>query len=214
MTPGPSPTRRRVLAAAGALLLPRAARAQTAKRRRIAFLATGSPPAADPNLGAFRQGLRALGYGDEDIEIEIRYADGHLERLPDLAAELVRLAPEVIVAAAPPAVQAAKQATSTIPIVMVASGDPVGPGSSPASRTRAATSPACPRSRRRWRGSGCSCSRPQFPAPSASPSCSTPATPRTSPCCRSRSRRPEPCAWNSSRSKPALPTRSTAPSPR
>ncbi len=104
------------------------ARAQPTRRRRIVLLATASRITDEPLLGAFRQGLRALRYGDEDIAIEIRYADGHKERLPDLAAELVRLAPEVIVAVAPPAIQAAKQATSTIPIVMVSSGDPVAIG--------------------------------------------------------------------------------------
>jgi putative tryptophan/tyrosine transport system substrate-binding protein len=128
MTPSTSPTRRLVLAAAGASLLPRAARAQPAKRRRIAFLSGGSPSSGAPNLEALRQGLRALGYGDENLEIEIRYADGHPGRLPDLAVELVHLAPEVIVAVGPAAVQAAKQATSTIPIVMVSFADPVGAG--------------------------------------------------------------------------------------
>ncbi len=128
MSPSPSPSRRLVLAAAGTLLLPRAARAQPAKRRRIAVLATASRAAGVPLLGAFREGLRALGYGDENLEIEERYADGHLERLPDLAAELVRLAPAVIVAVAPSAIHAAKQATATIPIVMVSAGDPVAIG--------------------------------------------------------------------------------------
>jgi putative ABC transport system substrate-binding protein len=128
MSPGTSPTRRLVLAAAGALLLPRAARAQMAKRRRIAFFSGGSPSNQAPQLEAFRQGLRALGYGDENLGIEIRYADGHAQRLADLAAELVHLALEVIVALGPAAVQAAKQATSTIPIVMVSVADPVGAG--------------------------------------------------------------------------------------
>ncbi len=128
MTSGTAPTRRLVVAAAGTLLLPRAARAQTAKRHRIAYLASPSRAAAEPFLGAFRQGLRTLGYGDEDITIEIRYADGNQERLPELAAELVRIAPEVIVATSTAAIQAAKQATSTIPIVMVVSGDPVAIG--------------------------------------------------------------------------------------
>jgi putative tryptophan/tyrosine transport system substrate-binding protein len=128
MTPGPSPTRRRVLAAAGTLLLPRAARAQATKRRRIAYLALGSRASSAPRLGAFREGLRALGYGDDDIAIEIRYADGHAERLPDLAAELARLAPEIIVAEASPAITAARQATSTIAIVMMGAPDPIGTG--------------------------------------------------------------------------------------
>jgi putative tryptophan/tyrosine transport system substrate-binding protein len=127
MTPGTAPTRRRILAVAGALLLPCAVRAQPAKRRRIALLSLGSPIQGQLLPGAFRQGLRALGYRDEDIEIEERYADGHAERLPDLAADLVRLAPEVIVTNGP-AVEAAKQATSTIPIVMSNIADPVGRG--------------------------------------------------------------------------------------
>jgi len=75
-----------LLLAAGALLLPRDVRAQQATRRRIAFLATGSPAQADPNIGTFRQGLCALGYGDEGIAIEIGYADGKVERLPDTGA--------------------------------------------------------------------------------------------------------------------------------
>jgi putative ABC transport system substrate-binding protein len=128
MPPGPSPTRRRVLAAAGTLLLPRAAQAQPAKRRRIAVLSPNSRAVTEPLLGAFQKGLRALGYGDEGIAIEIRYADGQPERLPDLAAELVRLAPEVIVTGSTAGVQAARQASSTIPIVMAGVGDPVGLG--------------------------------------------------------------------------------------
>ena len=128
MTHGPLPTRRLVLAAAGALLLPRAARAQMARRRRIGVLAGASSSVAAPYVGTFRQGLRALGYGDEDIAIEERFADGHAERLPDLAAELVRLAPEVIAAAAPQAADALKRATATIPIVMINGGDPVAAG--------------------------------------------------------------------------------------
>ena len=128
MSPITSPTRRLVLAAAGALLLPRAARAQKAKRRRIAYLSAGSRPLMEPTFGAFRQGLRALGYRDDDIEIEERYADASPGRLPELAAELVHLAPEVIVAPGPAAVRATKQATSTIPIVMVSVADPVGAG--------------------------------------------------------------------------------------
>ncbi len=74
------------------------------------------------------QGLRALGYDDQVIAIEIRAAEGHLERLPALAAELVELTPEVVVAPGPAAVQAAKAATSAIPIVMVDVADPVGAG--------------------------------------------------------------------------------------
>ena len=77
---------------------------------------------------AFRQRLRELGYVEgKNIVIEYRYAEGKLERLPDLAAELVRLKVDVIVTAGP-AVLAAKKASATIPIVFAAGGDPVGTG--------------------------------------------------------------------------------------
>lgn len=121
-------TRRLVLAVAGGALLAFGARAQPEKRRRIGYLTTRSRASNAPLFRAFREGLRALGYSDDDIEIEARYADDHLERLNDLAAELVRLAPEVVVAASPETVRALKQVTSTIPIVMAASGDPVAVG--------------------------------------------------------------------------------------
>jgi putative ABC transport system substrate-binding protein len=101
-------------------------RAQPTKRRRIAILIPGGVP--DPRTGPITQGLRALGYGDQVIAIEIRAAEGHLERLPDLAAELVQLTPEVVIAPGPAAVQAAKEATSAIPIVMTDVADPVGAG--------------------------------------------------------------------------------------
>jgi putative ABC transport system substrate-binding protein len=78
---------------------------------------------------AFRQGLRDLGYIEgQTVAIESRYADGRFERLPDLAAELVRLKVDVIVASPGEAAQAAQRATRTIPIVMAFAGDPVGSG--------------------------------------------------------------------------------------
>jgi len=77
-------------------------------------------------LQAFQQGLRALGYVEgQNITIEFRWAEGQYDRLPGLAAELVRLKVSVVVAGGPPAIQAAKQATETIPIVMGSVGDPV-----------------------------------------------------------------------------------------
>ena len=78
---------------------------------------------------AFRQGLRELGYVEgQDIVIEFRSAEGRVERLPDLVAELVRLKVDVIVAAPDVSIEAARQATRTIPIVMAVSFDPVGVG--------------------------------------------------------------------------------------
>jgi putative ABC transport system substrate-binding protein len=112
----------------GAISWPLTSRAQTPKRHRIAFLVTGTPLLGQPYIDTFRQDLRALGYSDDDLAIEVRFAEGHAERLPELAAELVRTAPEVIITGSNAAAQAAKQATLTIPIVMSGSGDPVGAG--------------------------------------------------------------------------------------
>ncbi len=109
---------------------PLAAEAQApAKVPRIGFLSSRSPTETAPYLGVFRQGLRELGYVEgQNIAIEYRFAEGRPERLPALAAELVRLKVDVMVTTASPAPQAAKQATSTIPIVFAASGDPVSEG--------------------------------------------------------------------------------------
>ena len=76
-------------------------------------------PLTPARIEAFRQGLRELGYVEgKNIVIEYRYAEGKLDRLPALAAELVRLKVDVIVTAGPTATRAAKEATVTIPIVM------------------------------------------------------------------------------------------------
>ena len=112
------------------LAAPLAAGAQVpGKVPRIGFLSTFSPADSPRWLQGFRQGLRDLGYTEgHNIAIEYRYAEGRLERLPDLAAELVRLKVDVIVSENTPASLAAKQATATIPIVMMIVGDPVGSG--------------------------------------------------------------------------------------
>jgi len=117
-------------ALAGGLLAAPLAEAQApAKVPRIGFL-LGSPPAVGaPYLEAFRQGLRELGYVEgQNIAIEYRWAGGKYERLPALAAELVRLKVDVLVTSAPPVPLAAKQATSTIPIVFTSAADPVAAG--------------------------------------------------------------------------------------
>jgi putative ABC transport system substrate-binding protein len=85
-----------------------------------------SPSIAWPFAEAFRQRLRALGYVEgQTIALEERWAEGRYDRLPSLAAELVRLNVDIIVTASTPAVQAAQQATRTIPIVMTVVSDPV-----------------------------------------------------------------------------------------
>jgi putative ABC transport system substrate-binding protein len=101
---------------------------QTQKLPRIGYLSPG-PPTLMANERAFLQGLRELGYVEgTNILIEYRFADGKFERLPDLAAELVRLDVDAIVAAVTQASLAAKAATKTIPIIMLALSDPVGSG--------------------------------------------------------------------------------------
>ncbi|MBI3625081.1 MAG: hypothetical protein HY215_02870, partial [Candidatus Rokubacteria bacterium] len=113
--------------------LPLAAEAQPAgKVHRLGGLAPGFPPtSATPNrfLDAFRQRLRELGYREgENLVIEYRFAEGKTERFPALAAELVRLNPDVMVTLGSAAALAAKKATGTIPVVMGSSLDPVREG--------------------------------------------------------------------------------------
>src|SRR2546426_685534 len=105
------------------------AQAQPTKIPRIGFLSASSPAALSGRIEAFRQGLRELGYVEgKNIVIEWRSAEGKLDRLPALAAELVRLKVDIIVTAGPSLTHAAKEATSTIPIVMTFDPDPVGSG--------------------------------------------------------------------------------------
>ena len=98
----------------------------TKKVYRIGYLSALSPSAESSRLDGFRQGLLDLGYVDgKNIVIESRYAEGKLDRLPDLAAELVRLNVDVIVTGGSPGTHAAQLATRTIPLVMTVIGDPV-----------------------------------------------------------------------------------------
>jgi putative ABC transport system substrate-binding protein len=104
---------------------------QAANIPRVGFLSPSSlsDPHTSRNFQALRQGLRELGYVEgQNIAIESRWAAGKYERLPGLAAELVRLKMDVIVAAAVPAIRAAKEATSTIPIIMAVVVDPMATG--------------------------------------------------------------------------------------
>jgi putative ABC transport system substrate-binding protein len=113
------------------LLAPRfSAEAQQPKKvPRIGYLTTGSINITPSRRKAFLEGLRELGYVEgKNIFIEYRWAEGKLDRLPALAAELVRLKVDVIVTASSASTRSAKQATSTIPIVMLYDDDPVGSG--------------------------------------------------------------------------------------
>jgi putative tryptophan/tyrosine transport system substrate-binding protein len=105
------------------------AEAQQAKVSRLGFLGISPASAYASRIAGLRHGLRELGYVEgKNITIEWRYADSKAERLPDLAMELVRLPVDVIIAAGVEPTHAAKQVTTTIPIVMGQSGDPVAAG--------------------------------------------------------------------------------------
>jgi ABC-type uncharacterized transport system substrate-binding protein len=102
---------------------------QPGKIPRIGFLDNSSASGNAPLLEAFRQEMRKLGWIEgKNISIEYRFAEQKLERLPELAADLVRLKVDLIVASGGPTPLAAKGATTTIPIVMVSATDPVGAG--------------------------------------------------------------------------------------
>jgi len=102
---------------------------QPTKIPRIGFLVASNPSAVAARIDAFREGLRQLGYVEEkNIAIEFRYAEGKFDRLPALAAELVRLKVDIIVSAGPVPTRALKEATTTIPVVMAQDGDPVANG--------------------------------------------------------------------------------------
>jgi putative ABC transport system substrate-binding protein len=102
---------------------------QTGKVSRIGFLDPSTASGSPVLLEAFRQELRQLGWVEgKNITIEHRFAEQKSERLPELAADLVRLKVDLIVVVATPSALAAKSATTTIPIVMTNVGDPVGAG--------------------------------------------------------------------------------------
>jgi len=102
---------------------------QPTKVSRIGYLAGGSLSAIAPRIESFRQGLRELDYVEgKNIVIDDRYADGKPDRLPELAADLVRLKVHVIVTTGPTPTRAAKEATNTIPIVMTNDTNPVASG--------------------------------------------------------------------------------------
>jgi putative ABC transport system substrate-binding protein len=125
--------RRQLLRGALGLLAPPAgAGAQPARRRSavVGYLSTGDAKSGTPFLDAFQQGLRDLGWiAGQTMRIEQRWAEGRADRLPALAAELVELPVDVIALSGTPALQAARQATSRVPIVFgVLLVDPVAAG--------------------------------------------------------------------------------------
>lgn len=97
------------------------------KIRRIGYLSASSASEALVRINPFRRGLQELGYIEgKNLVLEFRYAEGKFDRLPALAAELVRLNVDIIVSAGPSVTGPAKEATNTIPIVMTNDADPVG----------------------------------------------------------------------------------------
>ena len=121
--------RRKFLITTGALLAARFAHAQQPGKITLGFLSVNSRAAMSARTQAFQQGLRELGYVvGKNILVAYRYADSRADRLPALAAELVRMNVRVIVTEGTTATRYAREATSTIPIVMAQDPDPVGTG--------------------------------------------------------------------------------------
>ena len=117
-----------LLLLSGALTAPRALRAQQKAMPVIGYLASGSAGPPAPNVAAFQQGLSETGYVEgQNVAIEYRWAEGRYDRLPALASDLVGRKVDVIAAFTTPAALAAKNATSTIPIVFSV-GDPIEAG--------------------------------------------------------------------------------------
>ena len=120
--------RREFILLGAAAILPLAASAQP-KIPRIGFMGNSTAVLEANLLDAFREGLRELGYEEgRNIEIEFRWADGRYDKFPSLVAELIAANVDVIVTAGTPASLAVKKASTTIPLVMVAVGDPIGTG--------------------------------------------------------------------------------------
>lgn len=118
-----------IVALAFASIIGGTAGAQPVKVQRIAYLSAGSAASQASRLAAFKQGLRSLGYVEgKELAVEERYADGNLDRTASLAAELISQKVAVIVTGGPAATRAAKQATTSIPIVMAFDWDPVASG--------------------------------------------------------------------------------------
>jgi putative ABC transport system substrate-binding protein len=118
-----------VLLLAVAVAGPPADAQQAPRTAKIGILSATTPAALAPGIEAFRQALRELGYVEgKTFALEVRYGEGKLERLPELARELVRLKMDVVVTPADLSVAAVKRETQTIPIVMAFSSDPVGAG--------------------------------------------------------------------------------------
>ena len=126
-----TPRRRKLLLGfAGVLAAPGQSLGQTAKPiPRVTIVFSGTRDAQSARLAAFVEGMREQGYADgRNVALDVRYADGKLDRLPEIVRELLERKPDVIVLAGSQAIWAAKKATSTVPIVMVSVADPVGQG--------------------------------------------------------------------------------------
>jgi putative ABC transport system substrate-binding protein len=118
-----------ILLGGAAVVWPPASLAQQKRVPVIGYLGPASPGASASPLAAFRRGLSETGYVEgQNITIEYRYAEGHYDRLPALAADLVRHKVDLIVTGGTSGITAAKNATSTIPIIFFGGGDPVAAG--------------------------------------------------------------------------------------
>ena len=143
---------------AGAAAMPLAARAQPKQSAVIGFLGANTAAVQRHATAALVQRLQELGWIEgRNLVIEYRWADGRYDRSPGLVAELIARKVDVIVTHAPPNVVAAKNATSDVPIVFAAVGDPVTIGVVASLARPAATQQACPCRRPIWPANGSKC---------------------------------------------------------
>jgi hypothetical protein len=210
--------RREFLATLGgaAAAWPLAARGQQAeKMRRIGVLTTfaADDPTGQTRLLAFAQALAQVGWTDgRNVRIDLRWGAGDPERNRKYAAELVALAPDVILTAGSGATGPLLQATRAVPVVFVQVAIRSARALSTAWRGRAETPPVLLRSNTRSAENGSNCSKRSPPAQGARRSCAV-SLPRRDPASSARSRpRPHRSAWRSARSTLATPGRSSAPS--
>jgi len=133
----------------------RAAAQQPTKVPRIGYLSAFTPSAGGPLLNAFRHGLREFGYVEgQNIYIDYRWADGRPERFPALASELVKLKEDVIVTQSNAGAASLQQATRSIPVIVVAMGDPVASGFVTSFARPGGNITGFPTKRRSWPGNG------------------------------------------------------------
>jgi len=151
--------------------------AEPRKVRRVGFLGNSTAALETNLIGPFREGLRELGYEEgKNLVIEFRWADGKYDRFPALVAELLAAKVDVLVTAGTPATLAVKNAKTSVPLVMIAVGNPIETGIAESLARPGGKITGLSSMGRSWRASGSSCCGRSSPGCRVSPCCGTPGT--------------------------------------